>query len=160
MNDVNEYSIKAVKTRDDLRKFLEVASLIYASNPLWVRPLNMVVSDYLSKKRNPFYTDGVGQAFLVQKNGQTLGRVLCNVWKRHERLHSEKVAYFGYLECVKDRLAFSKLIQCIEGYSRKNRCSVIRGPFNTTAAQEMGFMTGGYENTPSIDMVYMVAPFV
>src|SRR5687768_9172410 len=100
MNQQNDYSLKTVEEQNDLKEFLSVPAKIYISNPLWVRPLNIVVSDYLNKKRNPFYADGIGQAFLVRKNGATLGRVLCTVWKRHEILHAEKIAYFGYLECV------------------------------------------------------------
>ncbi len=148
------FLIKEVKTRKDLKEFLEFPKQIYNPDSHWIRQPDMVISDYLNKRKNPFYRDGMGVAILLYRDNQPVARALVTVWKRHAKLHLEKTAYFGYFECINDKDVFEKLFSYIERYAKQNDCRIIRGPFNTTAAQEMGIVLGGYENSPSIDMVY------
>lgn len=147
-------TIQPVRTRRDRRTFVDLARSINPSDSPWIRPLNATILDYLNLRRNPFYQDGRGQAFLVHRDGQPVGRILAHVWHRHHRLHNERVGYFGFFECRDDIEATTLLLNTAADFAREHDCTILRGPFNMTAAQEMGVVTSGFDRPPAVDMVY------
>jgi GNAT superfamily N-acetyltransferase len=126
---------------------------IYAKDSPWVRPPDMVVNGYLDKK-NPFFQDGVGEAFVVRRDGKSLGRIMAHVWRRHQRLHGERVGYFGFFECKNDPEAAALLLETTANFAREHHCNLLRGPFNMTGMQEAGIVTEGFDQPPAVDMVY------
>src|SRR6185312_13364834 len=146
--------LRAIRDASDRRRFVRVARDLYPTDSPWVRPLDSVVLDYLRDDRNPFYRDGQGLAFLAERDGRAVGRVLAHAWERHHRLHGERVGYFGFFACVDDPEVASKLLDAAALFARERGCSSIRGPFNMTAAQEMGIVVDGFDSAPAADMVY------
>ena len=52
----------------NLRQFLNVVDYIYRDDRNYVKPLDMMVKDQLSKK-NPFFEHGEGVTFTAHRNG-------------------------------------------------------------------------------------------
>jgi len=146
-------SIQQVRSRREHAEFISVPESIYLCDSPWVQPPNMVVKGYLDKK-NPFYRDGVGEGFVVRRREKIVGRIMAHVWNRHHRLHGERVGYFGFFECKYDHEAAALLLDAAADFVRDHECDVIRGPFNMTGAQEVGILTGGFDQAPAVDMVY------
>ena len=146
--------IQKVQTKQHIDEFIKLPRALYVPESLWVRPLDSVIRGCLDLKRNPFYKDGCGQAFLAKRGQQTVGRILAHVWRRHHRLHGERIGYFGFFECRNDPEASKALLDNAADWVQFEDCSMIRGPFNMTAAQEMGILTKGFDKKPGIDMVY------
>jgi hypothetical protein len=147
-------ALEVVRTRSDRHRFVRLARDLYSADSPWVRPLDSVVIDYLNQRRNPFYCDGDGMAFLVCREGKAVGRILAHVWNRHRRLHGERVGYFGFFECVDDLDAAAKLLDAAGDFAGERGCTMVRGPFNMTAAQEMGIVLDGFDAPPAADMVF------
>jgi hypothetical protein len=135
-------------------QFINMAVDIYGNETSWIRPLNLVVSDAISFKKNPFYANGCGKAFIAKKEGKCVGRILVHMSKFHHLIHQEKVCYFGLFECVDDMDVAKVLLNEAEFFAKSLGCKILRGPFNITAAQEIGILTDGFDRVPSIDMVY------
>lgn len=146
-------SIHQVGNRRERAEFVSLPGSIYPQDSPWVRPPDMVVNGYLDRK-NPFFQDGVGEAFVVRRHGKAVGRIMAHVWRRHHRLHGERVGYFGFFECENDCEAAALLLQTAADFVRDNNCNVLRGPFNMTGAQEAGIVTAGFDRAPAVDMVY------
>jgi GNAT superfamily N-acetyltransferase len=147
-------TIQPVRTDQDRRRFIRLARSVYPTASPWVRPLDSALADYLSPYRNPLYRDAQAEAFLALRGGRPVGRVLALVWRRHQRLHGERVGYFCFFECLNDPEASSALLEAASEFVRRAGCTSLRGPFNMTAAQEMGVVVAGFEQPPSVDMVY------
>jgi hypothetical protein len=47
--------------------FLNVVDLVYRGDPAYVRPLDMMVKDQLSPRKNPFFEHGEGTIFCAYK---------------------------------------------------------------------------------------------
>ena len=146
--------VEAVASRAARDRFVRVARAIHPADSPWVRPLDAIVLDYLDERRNPFYRDGAGRAFLATRGPRDAGRVLAHVWDRHRRLHGEATGYFGFFECEDDPATAAALLDAAAAFARERGCDRLCGPFNMTAAQEMGIVTGGFAAGPAIDMVY------
>src|SRR5437867_7576792 len=134
-------TVRPVESRGERRRFAAVAREVQPPGSPWVRPLDAVLLDYLHPRRNPFYGAGEGRAFLAADGGRDVGRVLAHVWRRHAALHAERVGYFGFFECIDDPAAASALLDAAAAFARERGCSVLRGPFDMTAAQEIGIVT-------------------
>jgi GNAT superfamily N-acetyltransferase len=147
-------TLKLVRSAADKHAFAACARSVYPADSPWVRPLDQIVRDYLDAKRNPFYRDGRGQAFLAVRDGRPIGRILAHVWDRRRPLHGEGVGYFGFFECAQDPEAAACLFDAAASFARESRCRWLRGPFNMTAAQEMGIVVEGFDRTPAVDMVF------
>jgi GNAT superfamily N-acetyltransferase len=145
--------IHPIRTRRERDEFVRLPRSIYAKDSPWVRPPDMVVNGYLDKK-NPFFQDGVGEAFVVRRDGKSLGRIMAHVWRRHQRLHGERVGYFGFFECKNDPEAAALLLETTANFAREHHCNLLRGPFNMTGMQEAGIVTEGFDQPPAVDMVY------
>jgi hypothetical protein len=145
--------IHPVANRRQRREFVRLPRSIYPKGSPWVRPPDMVVKGYLDRK-NPFFQDGVGQTFMVRREGKPVGRIMAHVWRRHQRLHRERVGYFGFFECENDPPAATLLLQAASQFVREHDCEFLRGPFNMTGMQEAGIVTDGFEKAPAVDMVY------
>src|SRR5437868_610718 len=145
--------IQPVKTWRERDEFIRLPRSIYPPDSPWVRPPDMVVNGYLGE-RNPFFRDGVGQAFLVRRDQTAVGRIMVHVWKRHSRLHGERVGYFGFFECENDPHSASLLFHAAMQFVREHYCEVLRGPFNMTGMQEAGILVDGFDQAPAVDMVY------
>ena len=143
-----------MRSRGERRRFAAVARDVQPAGSAWVRPLDAVLLDFLDARRNPFYRDGEGCAFLATRGARDAGRVLAHVWRRHARLHGERCGYFGFFECGDDEEAASALLEAAAAFARARGCTSLRGPFNMTAAQEMGVVIAGFEGAPAVDMVH------
>lgn len=147
-------TIEPIENPEQRKLFVEAPLSIYRSESRWIRPLDDIVLSAIGEKKNPFYRDGAGKAFLAKWDQKIVGRILAHVSFRHQRLHAEKVGYFGLFECVNDLDVAGNLLSAAENFLKQKQCDMIRGPFNITAAQEMGIVTDGFDKTPAIDMVY------
>lgn len=147
-------TIHPVQSPRDKQEFVRLARTLYPPESPWVQPLDSVVLGYLDSQHNPFYRDGDGRAFIVKRGSQPVGRIMAHVWRRHLRLHAERVGYFGLFECADDHEAALRLFDAAMDFAHSHGSEVLRGPFNMTAAQEMGVVTTGFDERPALDMVY------
>jgi GNAT superfamily N-acetyltransferase len=113
----------------------------------------------LDQRKNPFFRHGEAVALLaVDPDGQPVGRVLLHIYHRHTIRYAERAAFFGYFECQNDIEAARCLIEAARAFGRERGCTVLRGPFNMTAMQEMGTLIEGFDGPPAIDETY-TAPY-
>ena len=146
--------VERVDSHAQRRRFVDVARRVYPADSPWVRPLDAVVLDYLDRRRNPFFRDGAAAAWLAVRDGRDAGRIVAHSWRRHRKLHGEATGYFGFFECADDPEAAEALLGVAAAFARAQGCDRVRGPFNMTAAQEIGVITAGFEHAPAVDMVY------
>jgi hypothetical protein len=128
---------------------------VYSAASPWVPPLDRDVGRVLDRAANPFYQHGDATAFLARgPAGQPLGRILAQVYRRHNERHDERTAFFGYFECQDDEATARALIRAAAQAGARWGCTVLRGPFNMTAMQEMGIVVDGFEHPPAVDQTY------
>ena len=157
MSQPSDVQVVVVDSPAMRRRFVQVSRLVHRADSPWVRPLDAVVVDFLDTDRNPFHRAGFSQAYLAVRGGRDAGRILAHVWSRHRHLHGEAIAYFGLFECEDDVEAAQVLLKAAADFGRLHGCDRLRGPFNMTAAQEIGIVTRGFDNAPAVDMVYTPA---
>jgi GNAT superfamily N-acetyltransferase len=148
--------VRPVATPDELATWVQFPRRhVYPATSPWVPPRDQDVMRLLDRSANPFFQHGEAVALIARApDGRPLGRILAQVYHRHNERHGERTAFFGFFECRDDHAAASALIRAAAGVGAGWGCDTLRGPFNTTAMQEMGILVDGYQHAPAVDQTY------
>jgi GNAT superfamily N-acetyltransferase len=123
----------------------------------YVSPLDDDLRRLLSKTENPFFAAGAGEGHFytaVDERGRPRGRIVCHIHHSSNRRWNERAAMFGFFDCADDLAVAQALLDKAESHARAWGASVLRGNVNLMASQEMGVVTGGFENGPMVGLLW------
>ncbi|MDD3650127.1 hypothetical protein [Immundisolibacter sp.] len=133
------------------RAFWDLPARLYRHDPHWVPPL-LVERHELLSARNPAFEHLTLQAWLAFRGERVVGRISAQVDALHERIHGERVGYFGLLEAEDDPQVFAALLGTAEDWLRGRGMAEVRGPFNLTINEECGLLVDGFDTPPMVMM--------
>ena len=149
MSDNEELSIslEVVTERKQLREFLALAHRLYASDPVWIAPLDLMKREQLSPA-NHFFEHARWRAWIARRNGVPVGRITAQIDEMHLQQHGDAVGYFGMLEAEDDPAVFATLLGAAEEWLRAEGMRQVRGPFNLHVNEEVGLLVEGFSTPP------------
>lgn len=150
MNPVN---IIEVKTRKDLRDFIELPFSLYSKDPNYVPMLKKDIKEQFSDK-NPFFIHSKVKFFIALKNGRVCGRIVSIINSRHNHFHNEKAGFFGFFECIDDNEVSKALLNRVSEELKQEGMDIIRGPMNFSTNEECGFLLDNFDEPPMLMTPY------
>ncbi len=153
-------TIQRVETTRQRREFVRLARRIYADTPLWVPNLERESLKEITPDKNPFYQHATAQLFLAVRNGQAVGRIAAIENPRHNKHWQDRVGFFGHYESVDDLEVSQALYSAAEAWLRDRNLASMRGPTNPAMNTSAGFLSAGFEFTPTIPMPYTPAYYL
>jgi GNAT superfamily N-acetyltransferase len=153
---MSEIEISAVASARDLREFVDLPFRIYADDKDWAAPLKSDVKWMLDLSKNPFWKHAQRTLFLARRDGKVVGRIAAIVDDEHNRVHEEKIGFFGFFECEDDREAAAALFRAAEAWVRGvlPEASRLRGPVNPSLNDECGALVPA-ESDPGVPFIMM-----
>src|SRR5262249_31499149 len=94
-----------------LDDFLEVVDYIYRDDPQYVRPLDIMLKDQLSTKKNPCSEHGEGTTFPAYRNGWPVGRCTAQIDRLHLERYKDDTGFFGFFDTIDDPEVAAALIE-------------------------------------------------
>lgn len=146
------FTIRPVRTRGDLKKFIVLPWSIYRDDPAWIPPLIQERKDFLNRKKNPFFEHADMELFLAEKDGIPVGRISAQIDHLHNETHQEQTGFFGLFECVNDPEISSCLLNNAAGWLKSRGIKTMRGPYSLSINEEVGVLVKGQEHPPFILM--------
>lgn len=131
----------------NLRHFLNVVDYIYREDPNYIRPLDMMMKDQLSKK-NPFFQHGEGTTFTAHRNGYCVGRCTAQLDRLHLDRYKDDVGFFGFFDTVDDQDVANALLGAARTWLRSRGMKHIRGPLSLCINEEAGCLIEGFDTPP------------
>lgn len=139
----------------DLSAFFSVPFEIYGEKTPYVSPMFSDLSRFLSAEKNPLFTTAADFAVFTAHEGTALrGRITAHVHHASNAKFGLKRGYFGYFDCSDDERVAAALLERAEDWARSRGFTELLGNFNLTAMQQVGIMTGGFENAPYTDQIW------
>jgi hypothetical protein len=132
--------------------FLNVVDLIYKSDRAYVRPLDMLVKDQLSPRKNPFFEHGEGAMFCAYDKGVCVGRATAQIDREHLERYKDGVGFFGFLDTVDDAEVARLLLDRAERWLRAKGMRTARGPLSLNMNEELGCLVDGFDTPPYVAM--------
>ena len=99
-------TLEVVTERSQLRQFLAVPHRIYASDPAWIAPLDVLERERFSPK-NHFFQHARWRAWVAWRDGQPVGRITAQIDELQQAPGTERIGYFGMLEAEEDPALFA-----------------------------------------------------
>jgi len=134
----------------NLKDFLGCVDTIYKSDPVYIRPLDMDLSDRLNPKKNPFFEHAEGTIFTAYRGGKCVGRVTAQIDREHLDRHKDDTGFFGFLDTVDDPEVVRELLARAESWLRQRGMKKVRGPMSLSINEEMGCLVEGFDHPPTL----------
>lgn len=143
-------SIKPVRTRRELKRFVKVPFGVHRDHPQWVAPLIFERMQFLNSKKNPYFDHAEVELLIAERDGEPVGRVSAQVDHRWDEYQGGSDAMFGFFETVEDPEVATALLEAAAEWAAAKGRGRILGPMDFTTNDEIGILIEGYERRPMI----------
>lgn len=146
--------IISVQSKKDWNRFVRFPYQHYKNHPYWVPPLLMDQKVLLNPGKNPFFNHSDHQFFLAEKNGRVVGRISGMVDHLHNKVHGEKMGFFGFFESTKDQDVADGLLSAAKEWVKSQGMNRFRGPVNPCQNEDCGLLVDAFDSPPVLMMPY------
>jgi GNAT superfamily N-acetyltransferase len=143
-------SIRPVRSRRDLKRFVRVPFQLHRDHPQWVPPLILDRMQFLNRRKNPFFEHAEAEYFLAERDGELAGRITAQLDRRWDEYQGGEDGMFGFFESVDDPEVAGGLLAAAEDWLRERGRKRLLGPMDFTTNDELGLLIEGYEIRPMI----------
>ncbi len=143
-------SIRPVRTRRELKRFVKVPFRLHSDHPQWVAPLVFERMQFLDRGKNPWFEHGEAEYFLAERDGEPVGRVTAHLDRRWDEYQGGNDAMFGFFETAEDPEVAAALLGAATEWARDRGRGRILGPMDFTTNDEVGILVEGCERRPMI----------
>jgi GNAT superfamily N-acetyltransferase len=143
-------SIRPVRTRRELKRFVKVPFRIHRDSEQWVAPLTFERMQFLDRRKNPWFEHGEAEFFLAERDGEPVGRIGAHLDHRWDTYQGGSDAMFGFFEAVEDREVVRALLAAATEWAAAKGRERILGPMDFTTNDEVGILIEGFERRPMI----------
>ena len=143
-------SIRPVRTRRELKRFVKVPFGLHRDRPQWVPPLIFERMQFLDRKKNPWFEHGEAEYFLAERDGEPVGRISAHVDHRWDEYQGGKDAMFGFFEAAEDPEVVRALLDAASEWALARGRDRLLGPMDFTTNDEIGILIEGFERRPMI----------
>ena len=143
-------TIKPVSSARERRQFITFPWQIYRNDPYWVPPLITDMTERLDLQRNPFWKTADQALWMATKDGKLAGTIAGIIDHHSIQTTGQKLANFGFFECIDDPEVAASLIETVSNWARQKGMPLLRGPFNPSATDEVGILVEGFNTRPAI----------
>jgi GNAT superfamily N-acetyltransferase len=152
--------VRAARTRQDLKRFIDLPYRLHARDPVWVPPLRRDVESLLSRSKNPFFEHAEAEYFLAERDGAVVGRIAAISNRLHNETHGDRVGFFGFFESINDQAVASTLLDEAARWCQERNHDVLRGPASFSVNDECGLLVEGFESPPTLMMPHNPSYYV
>jgi hypothetical protein len=143
-------SIRPVRTRSELKRFVKVPFRLHRDSEQWVPPLIFERMQFLDRKKNPWFEHGEAEFFLAERDGEPVGRISAHIDHRWDEFQGGRDAMFGFFEAAEDPEVVRALFDAATAWALARDRERLLGPMDFTTNDEIGILIEGFERRPMI----------
>ena len=146
--------IKEVKTRRELREFVNFPERLYKDNKCYVPPLVFDQMNTLDQKKGAAQDFCKSTLFLAYKDGKPAGRVAAIVNELANKQWNHKEVRFGWYDFIEDEDVARSLMQKVEEFGREHGMESVVGPLGFTDFDPEGLLVEGFDQLSTMALIY------
>ncbi len=143
-------SIRPVRNKRELKRFVKVPFALHRDQPQWVAPLVFERMEFLNPKKNPWFEHGEAEFLIAERDGEAVGRISAHVDHRWDEYQGGSDAMFGFFETANDPAVAAALLDAATEWARGKGRGRILGPMDFTTNDEIGILIDGFDRRPMI----------
>ena len=150
--------VREVRTRSELRKFVNYPNVLYRDVPQYIPPLYADDLDDWDPKKNPAFEYCEAKCFLAWRDGKIVGRIGAILSRKsNEKWHTKRMR-FTQVDFIDDFEVSSALFRAVEDFAREKGCEEVHGPLGFTDLDREGMLIEGF-NERSMFITYYNHPY-
>ncbi len=139
--------------RQDVQKFVNFPFALYHNCPYWVPPLRQEMTAVLDRRRHPFYAHSEADFFLVEADGEVVGRIAALENRRYNAYKQSQTAFFGYFEAIHNQQVAEALFTAVCEWAHKRGLKDIIGPRGVIGI-DGSVLVEGFDQRPALTIPY------
>jgi GNAT superfamily N-acetyltransferase len=143
-------TIRPVRTRRELKRFVKVPFGLHRESPEWVAPLIFERMQFLNRGKNPYFEHAEAEYFIAERDGEPVGRITAQIDQRWDEYQGGSDGMFGFFETTDDPAVAAALLETAEDWLRSRGRERALGPMDFTTNDEVGILIEGYDIRPMI----------
>ena len=152
----SELVVAPVAGKADLNAFIDLAYRLSRSDPSWVPPLRMEMTELLTPGKNPFFDHADVQLFLARRGDGVVGRISAHIDRLAAAMDPVQgmgpgTGNWGLLEAEDEETAQALIAQA-EDWLRTKGMTRVLAPLSMSIWEEPGQLTKGFDHPPTVMM--------
>ena len=152
--DPNEIIIKEVKTKSELRRFVQFGIELYEGNPYYCPPIFFDEVNTFDPESNPALEVCDFILYMAYRNGKIVGRIAGIINHRANEAWGVKKCRFGWFDFVDDYSVFCSLIDAVAEWGRARGMERLNGPVGFTDFDHQGLLIEGFDYSAPMASLY------
>ena len=149
-----DIQIKEVKTRRELKAFIDFPYKLYNGNAYYVPPLRSDEKNTLSIDRNPAFDYCEARYWLAFKGGRVAGRIAGIINHAYIDKWEKRYIRFGWLDFEEDEEVAAALLSRVEVWGQDRGMDAIHGPMGFTDLDNEGMLIDGFDQLGTLATIY------
>ena len=146
--------IRPVKTRRELRRFVNFPEKLYHDNPYYIPPLVFDQMDTLDQEKGAAQEFCDSELYMAFKDGEMVGRVAAIVNHKANEQWNHKEVRFGWYDFIEDPEVAKALMDKVYEFGRKHRMESVVGPLGFTDFDPEGMLVDGFDVMSTMPLIY------
>lgn len=147
-------TLKEVKTRRDLNKFIKFPDTLYKGNPYRATLLHRYERLILQKKTNPAFEHCESQYWMAMEDGKVVGRIAAIINWRQKKEDGKQCGRFGWLDFIDNQEVSKKLLEVAENWLKAKGVQIVQGPLGFSDMDLEGMLVEGFEELGTQAVLY------
>ena len=146
--------IRPVRSRRELRQFVNFPERLYKDNPYYVPKLVFDQMDTLDQEKGAAQEFCDSVLYMAYKDGEPVGRVAAIVNHKANEQWNHKEVRFGWYDFIEDPEVAKALMDKVEEFGRKHRMESVVGPLGFTDFDPEGMLVEGFDRVSTMALIY------
>ncbi len=146
--------IKEVKSKRDLRRFVQFGIDLYKGNPYYCPPIFSDEMDSFNPKKNPAFDFSEAVVYLAYRDGKIVGRIAGIINHRANEAWKVNKCRFGWFDFIDDHEVFTALLDAVAAWGKSKGMDKLNGPVGFTDMDKEGLLIEGYERNAPMCSLY------
>ena len=146
-------TLHEVKTRKDIKEFIEFPLRLYKENPYFVPPLYSDEKALFGK--NTVYSEQAESVYyLAKENGKTVGRIHGILQRASNEKWKQKRVRFTRFDCIDSQEVADVLFDAVENWARQKGMDTVVGPLGFSDLEREGLLIEGFDQLSTFEEQY------
>lgn len=143
------YQLIEVKNKRDMKQFIDLPYKLYKDDPNWVPLLKFLTRQTVRGKNNALFTNGEHITYILNKDGNTVGRLIAGYDRKTNEEKNLKKGYVTLFECINDQKAADMLFDYAKTWLKEKGMEFIEGPMSPSDGDDYrALLYKGYDSPP------------
>lgn len=145
-------TISEVKTKKDIKEFIEFPLMLYKNEPNFVPPLYSDEKKMIIAGGKPDIADSI--FLLAKRDGETVGRIQGIIQRQYNELHDTKRVRFTRFDSFNDPEISNALFRAVEEWGRAHGMTELCGPLGYSDLDREGLLVEGFDENSTFEEQY------